>query len=230
MTSLSFSGQLSGNALHGRSMRGKRPCDWQHRDSGRFHFPAHPNQCCAARRKRRWQGCPLPVQIEIPGFGMVYGGHELHALSANRLGKLPDHAALRSRGRTSVRVDAAVLHLEALVLLVDRTGKACDGCLEQHRSFLEINALCWEHRDEILGSQFRRIAEVQTMIEILQGTVTAYVISIPGRIRAAGGDGINDSVRVNAEFALRSHYGTCSCAPMDRQMGLILKRSFSLGE
>lgn len=82
-----------------------------------------------------------------------------------------------------MRVDAAVPYLEALVLLVDRTGKACAGCLEQHRSFLGIKALCREHRDEILGSQFRRIAEVQTMIEILQGTVTAYVISIPGRRR-----------------------------------------------
>ena len=100
-----------------------------------------------------------------------------------------------------MRGDAAVPHREALVLLVDRTGKACAGCLEQHRSFLGIKALRWEHRDEILGTQFRRIAEVQTIIEILQGTVTAYVISIPGRIRAAGGDGINDSVRVNAEFA-----------------------------
>lgn len=171
----------------------------------------------------------------VPSFSadrntMVHGGHELRALSANRLGKLPDHAALRSHDRTSVRVDAAVLHLEALVLLVDRTGKACAGRLEQHRSFLGINALCWEHRDEILGSQFRRIAEVQTMIEILQGTVTAYVISIPGRNRAAGRDGINDSVRVNAEFVSRSHHRTCSCAPMDHQMGLIIKRSFSLGE
>ena len=161
---------------------------------------------------------------------MVHGGHELHALSANHLGKLPDHAALWSRGRTSVRVDAAVPHLEALVLLVDRTGKACAGCFEQLHPFFGIKALCWEHRDEILGTQFRRITEVQTMIEILQGIVTAYVISIPGRIRAAGGDGINNSVRVNAEFALRSHHGTCSCAPMDHQMGLIIKRSFSLGE
>lgn len=129
----------------------------------------------------------------VPSFSadrntMVHGGHELRALSANRLGKLPDHAALQPHGRTSVRVDAAVPYLEALVLLVDRTGKACAGCLEQHRSFLGIKALCREHRDEILGSQFRRIAEVQTMIEILQGTVTAYVISIPGCIRAAGGD------------------------------------------
>lgn len=171
----------------------------------------------------------------VPSFSgdrntMVHGGHELRALSANHLGKLPDHAALQSHGRTSVRVDAAVLHRETLVLLVDRTGKACAGCLEQHRLFLGINALCWEHWDEILGTQFRRIAEVQTIIEILQGTVTAYVISIPGRIRAAGGDGTNDSVRVNAEFASRSHYGTYSCAPMDHQMGLIIKRSFSLGE
>lgn len=226
MPSLSFSGQLSGNALLGRSMHGKRLCDWQHRDSGRFHFRDYPNRCCAARRKRCWQGCPLPVQIEIPGFGMVHGGYELHALSANHLGKLPDHAALWSRGRTSVRVDAAVPHLEALVLLVDRTGKG----LEQHRLFLGINALCREHRDEFFGTQFRRIAEVQAMIEILQGIVTAYVISIPGRNRAAGGDGINNSVRVNAEFALRSHYGTCPCAPMDHQMNLILKISFSLGE
>ena len=171
----------------------------------------------------------------VPSFSadrntMVHGGHELRALSANRLGKLPDHAALQSHGRTSVRVDTAVPHREALMLLVDRTGKARAGRLEQHRSFLGSKALCREHRDEILGTQFRRIAEVQTMIEILQGTVTAYVISIPGHIRAAGGDGINDSVRVNAEFALRSHYGTCSCAPMDHQMGLIIKRSFSLGE
>ena len=123
-----------------------------------------------------------------------------------------------------------LFHLEALVLLVDRTGKACAGCFEQLHPFFGIKALCWEHRDEILGTQFRRITEVQTMIEILQGIVTAYVISIPGRIRAAGGDGINNSVRVNAEFALRSHHGTCSCAPMDHQMGLIIKRSFSLGE
>ena len=157
---------------------------------------------------------------------MVHGGHELRALSANHLGKLPDHAALRSHGRTSVRIDAAVPHLEALVVFADRTGKACAGRLEQHRLFLGINALCWERRDEILGTQFRRIAEVQTMIRILQGTVTAYVISIPGRIRAAGGDGM----RVNAEFASRSHHGMCSCAPMDHQMGLIIKRSFSLGE
>ena len=161
---------------------------------------------------------------------MVHGGHELRALSANHLGKLPDHAALRSHSRTSVRVDAAVPHLEALVVFADRTGKACARRLEQHCSFFGIKALCREHRDEILGTQFRRIAEVQTMIEILQGTVTAYVISIPGRNRAAGGDGINDSVRVNAEFALRSYYGTCPCAPMDHQMDLIIKRSFSLGE
>ena len=86
-----------------------------------------------------------------------------------------------------MRVDAAVPHLEALMLLVDRTGKACAGRLEQHRSFLGINALFWEHRDEILGSQFRRIAEVQTMIRILQGTVTAYVISIPVAIGPQAG-------------------------------------------
>lgn len=172
-------------------------------------------------------GFPLLVQIEIPWYMAVMN---FVPCPANRLGKLPDHAALQSHGRTSVWVDAAVLHLEALVLLVDRTGKACAGCLEQHRSFLGSKALCREHRDEILGTQFRRIVEVQTMIEILQGTVTAYVISIPGCIRAAGGDGINDSVRVNAEFALRSHHGTCSCAPLDHQMGLIIKRSFSLGE
>lgn len=108
MPSLSFSGQLSGNALLGRSMHGKRLCDWQHRDSGRFHFPAHPNQCCAARRKRCWQGCPLPVQIEIPWYMAVMN---FVPYPANRLGKLPDHAALQSHGRTSVRVDAAVLHI-----------------------------------------------------------------------------------------------------------------------